>query len=244
MKISVIQTHPVRGDVQKNLESHLEWIRRSTDLGADLVLFPELSLTGYEPTLAGEVAFTPGDPVFRILQATSDTQKIAIAAGGPVQSASGITISTLLFRPTLPEIIYSKQYLHADEDPYFIPGVFTPPVEICGIASALAICFEISVAEHPEKAVGSGARLYLASVAKTREGVSRAMDQLAAIAGKYSIPVCMSNCVGPADDFMAGGGSAVWSPNGRLLDQLEAEKEGMLICDLAEDQTISGPIFA
>jgi len=56
MKICVAQTRPVKGDIQSNIENHKKFIDLAVSGGADTIIFPELSLTGYEPELAKELA--------------------------------------------------------------------------------------------------------------------------------------------------------------------------------------------
>ena len=69
MKIGVVQTRPITGDIQANIANHKQWIERAVVDGAELIIFPELSLTGYEPTLAKELATDQDDPRFDDLQA-------------------------------------------------------------------------------------------------------------------------------------------------------------------------------
>lgn len=59
--IGVAQTVPVRGDVDANIEQHLRLIRIAAEERARIVVFPELSLTGYELDLAGALAFEQAD---------------------------------------------------------------------------------------------------------------------------------------------------------------------------------------
>ncbi len=61
MKICVAQTRPIIGDIQRNIERHKNFIALAGSYGADTVIFPELSLTGYEPTLAEALATQPAD---------------------------------------------------------------------------------------------------------------------------------------------------------------------------------------
>ena len=61
MKIAVAQARPVKGDIQANISNHLKLIEQASLEGADAVFFPELSLTGYEPTLAKELAGNQDD---------------------------------------------------------------------------------------------------------------------------------------------------------------------------------------
>ena len=54
MKICAAQTRPFRGDVQRNIAKHKKIIDLAASNGADIIIFPELSLSGYEPKLSKE----------------------------------------------------------------------------------------------------------------------------------------------------------------------------------------------
>ena len=95
----------------------------------------------------------------------------------------------------------------------------------------MAICYEISIREHAEAAFENGAEFYVASVAKSASGVEQANKRLADIAQTYGMPVLMSNCVGPSEDFVSAGNTAVWNKDGQLLSQLDDTNEGFIIYD-------------
>ena len=56
MRISVAQTRPIKADIPANIEGHLRLLDLAAGIKADTVIFPELSLTGYEPELAQDLA--------------------------------------------------------------------------------------------------------------------------------------------------------------------------------------------
>ncbi len=85
MKICVAQTKPVKGDIQRNIENHKKLIDMAASHGADIIIFPELSLTGYEPTLAKELATTQDDSRFDDFQQISDRRQITIGIGVPTK---------------------------------------------------------------------------------------------------------------------------------------------------------------
>ena len=60
--IGVAQIKPVPGAVDENIGIHRRWIQQAAEKDVDVLIFPELSLTGYEPGLAKELAMTPADP--------------------------------------------------------------------------------------------------------------------------------------------------------------------------------------
>ena len=216
--ICVAQTKPFTGDIASNITAHKNLIKLAAAKNADIIIFPELSITGYEPTLAKDLATTPHDPRFDEFQQLSDQHNMIIGIGAPTQ---GICITMVLFHPNQPRQTYSKKYLHADEEPFFVSG--QNESAFINNHIALAICYEISVREHAENA--KDANIYIASVAKTSAGVTKAIDRLAEIAKHYSMTVLMSNSVGPG----YGGKSSVWNNKGILVDQLDDENEGILV---------------
>ncbi|GAA4396499.1 carbon-nitrogen hydrolase family protein [Nibrella viscosa] len=238
MKLCVAQTRPVKGDIQRNTANHKKLIDLAVADGADIIIFPELSISGYEPELANEVATTLEDSRFDIFQAISNRHRITIGVGVPIRTVRGIWISLLIFQPEQPRQLYAKQYLHPDEEPYFVSG--QPTTGLIGDKTriALAICYEISVPEHAERAHELEAGIYLASVAKSVAGVEKATETLAGVAQTYAMPVLMANCIGHCDNFDCGGKSSVWNAKGELLGQLDDAHEGLLLFD-TETQAVS-----
>ncbi|WSE80958.1 hypothetical protein VP780_13655 [Pseudomonas donghuensis] len=90
---------------------------------------------------------------------------------------------------------------------------------------------------HVEKAAELGATVYLASVAKSQRGVHAAYDHYPAIAKHHAITVLMANGVGPADNFLAAGQSAVWNSDGKLVGCADAFQEALLVFDTGTGET-------
>lgn len=231
MKICVAQTKPFPGDIQKNIDSHKKMINIAVTHGADIIVFPELSLTGYEPGLAESLAKDQDDKILDCLQEISDTNKITIGVGMPVKSSPGILISMIIFQPHQARQTYSKQYLHEDEFPYFINGQGQVFLTIDNIKIAPAICYESLVPEHSAKASKNGTAIYIASVAKSASGVEKAFKHFPEVANKFAMTVLMANAVGPCDNFESAGKTSIWNQNGSLVGQLNDTHEGILIID-------------
>ena len=208
---------------------HKQFVHLAIAKGADIIIFPELSLTGYEPTLAKNLAVDHEDRCFADFQTISDTNQVTIGVGVPTKSNGGICISMLLFQPHLKRKTYTKQYLHADEEPFFVSGQNIPCLTVDNTNIAIAICYELSVPNHAQTAYESGAEIYIASVAKSATGVEQAAKRLADIAKNYAMPVLMSNCIGPSEGFESAGQTAVWNHNGILLRRLDSKNEGIII---------------
>lgn len=231
MKISLAQIQPVPGDLSANIEQHIRWIEVAAVHGVDVIVFPELSLTGYEPKLAKILATDPQSARLDSLQAVSASSHITICAGLPVPSASGVLIGMVIFQPNGQRQLYAKQMLHPDEEPYFATGEKQVILTIKNTTLAPAICYEALQPEHAANAHELGAVIYLASVAKPHRGVEKAVVHFPMIAKKYAMPVLMANSVGFCDNFESAGQSSVWDDQGDLLAQLDAVEEGMLIFD-------------
>ena len=231
MKISVAQTRPVTGDVQQNIIRHQRFIEQAAASGADLIVFPELSLTGYEPTLAQELALNPEDDRLHVFQTLAISHKLTIGIGAPTRHPTGVCISLIIFRPDKSRHVYSKQHLHPDEEAFFVSGGITGNLIGEGDNVALAICYELSVPEHAAQAFAHGATSYIASVAKSARGVDLAAQRLAEIARRYAMTVVMANAIGPADGGECAGQTAVWNTLGCLVAQLDNAHEGLILDD-------------
>ena len=229
MKICLAQARAVKGDVDANLDNHKKLIEQAVLHKTEMIVFPELSLTGYEPALANKLATTKDDKRFDQLQDLSDSNKMIIGAGMPIKTDEGILIGMIIFRPLKAREIYFKQHIHPDEDPYFIKGPYQPVLSRTSIA--LAICYEISIPAHAKQAYENGARIYIASVAKTVDGMNKAVEALSSTAKRYSMVVLLSNCVGECEGKKAGGRSSAWNNKGLLLAQLSDTDEELLIFD-------------
>jgi predicted amidohydrolase len=238
MRICVAQTRPVKGDIQSNIEDHKKLIDLAVSGGADIVVFPELSITGYEPELAKELATNKDDSRFDVFQEIADTRRLTLGVGAPTKDHAGISISIVLFQPHKTRRIYSKKYLHPDEEPFFVSGQSSTDLMGKGTNIAFAICYELSVPEHAEDASKRGAGVYIASVAKSADGIEKAVSRLSEIARKYSMTVLMSNCVGRCDNFESAGRSSIWNDKGLLIGQLDDTNEGIIIFDTDTHEVI------
>ncbi|AMQ56268.1 carbon-nitrogen hydrolase family protein [Algoriphagus sanaruensis] len=238
MKISIAQTRPIKGDISANIDNHIKFIELASSLKATSIFFPELSLTSYEPELAKTLATTQDDKRLDSFQKISDTKKITIGLGIPTIAETGIKISMVIFQPDKPRITYSKQQLHSDEFPYFISGDEQVILNLDNKKVAPAICFESLQPNHSDTVNKLGAEIYLASVAKSQNGIYKALAHYPEVAKKYSMPVLMSNCVGFCDNFLSVGHSSVWTEKGQLAGQLDDQSEGIIVFDTDTKEVI------
>lgn len=239
MRLCSAQIQPIKGNVESNIQKHISFIHLAVDNGANLIFFPELSLTGYEPTLAKKLATSQEDTRFNIFQEISDTKQIIICIGIPTQYQNDICISMVIFQPHTFRQTYSKQILHADEFPFFVNGEKQVFISYKNHKIAPAICFESLQDEHVVDACANGVSIYLASVAKSAKGVEKANLHYPKIAQNLNFTVLMANSVGPADDFVSTGNSAVWNNEGLRIAQLDDAHEGIIIYDVETQEYVT-----
>ncbi len=82
--IALAQTNPIRGDIERNLAKHIGCISESASHGADVVVFPELSITGYEPDLLAALALSRSSSVVSELVNAAIRAGVIIIAGIPL----------------------------------------------------------------------------------------------------------------------------------------------------------------
>jgi predicted amidohydrolase len=236
MKICIAQSSSIKGSIPANIDLHLKFIHLAIKHNSGAIFFPELSLTGYEPERAKELATSENDSRLEVFQQLSDKSEIIIGLGLPTISGSKIRISMIIFAPNKPRQVYSKQILHTDEFPFFEEGNNQLIIKTNNKKIAPAICYESLQLNHAEKALKLGANLYLASAAKPVMGVKKAFEHYPLIAKQFEMPVLMANSVGFCDNFLSPGQSSVWNKKGELVGQLDDKSEGILVFDTETEE--------
>ncbi|MEI7076375.1 carbon-nitrogen hydrolase family protein [Pectobacterium versatile] len=231
MKICIAQIASVAGHVDENVKRHQDMIITAAQNAVDIIVFPELSLSGYEPSLAEGLALPSEEIKFDAFQSMSDECHISIALGYPVKFSDGIKITMIIFQPEKEMLFYSKQLLHPDEMPFFKQGKQQTTLSVEGKVVVPAICYEFLQPAHALEAAKLEADHYAASVAKSANGVVQAYAHYPVIARKHGMFVLMANAVGKADNFICTGQSAIWDREGKLLIQANATQEALLILD-------------
>ena len=237
MKIGVAQLKPTRGDINMNIKLHEELIFLASNGGVNAIFFPELSVTGYEPELSEKLKLSPNDARLEVFQNFSNDLQISIGVGAPTKFREEVRISMLIYEPNKELRIYSKQTLHDDEKPYFNPGNQQIVLSFDEAKIAPAICYESLQIQHMEYAIKKGANIYLASVAKSQNGVDKAIAYFTGATKEKCIPILMANCVGYCDNFQSVGQSSIWNRKGNIIGQLNETEEGILVYDTTTETT-------
>lgn len=227
--VAVVQSIAVPGDLARAVSDHARLAIQAAQQGARLALFPELSLTGYDLALTRDEALTPDNERLQLLQRVADAHEIAIVAGAPVESPSGLHIGALCFPPHRRAVTYSKRFLHQGEEKTFAAGTGGEPFSIRDHVVGLAICAEITHPEHAIEAARRGADIYAASCFITPNGYAHDTNLLAGYAREHRMMVLMANFGSGSRTWACAGRSAIWSRSGELLIQGPAEGEAVLV---------------
>lgn len=209
----------IAGDLDTNLQRHLEVMRLAAEQRIDFLLFPELSLTGYEPSLARELAQTTDTALLQHLRTLAKQLRMTTVVGLPLRTAESdaVLIGSLLFGADGSQTIYTKQYLHVGEERVFSPGAGGALLHLGDERIALSICADFAHASHARAAVERGAGVYATSVLISENGYPHDSELLEGYARKLSLGVLMANHGGPSGGWTCAGRSAFWAPGGRRV---------------------------
>lgn len=219
LTLAAAQTVSIPGDVAANIQRHLALMRAAAEQGVHCLVFPELSLTGYEPFLAADLAIDPQDAVLAPLRELARELRLTAVVGMPVRLASqaGVLIGALILGADGSVGVYTKQHLHPGEELAFAAGQGGEPLELAEERIAVAVCADFSQASHPRQAAAAGATVYAAGVLISEGGYAADSALLEGYAAEYGLVVLMANHGGPSGGWACAGRSAIWTADGNLL---------------------------
>lgn len=237
MILASAQTNPDQKDIFTNLNDHYHLIRIAADNGAQIIVFPEMSITGYVREEAKELSFQQTDSRLDLLQQFASDYQITIVAGAPLNNGPRLFISSLIFSPEGSTSVYTKQYLHPGEELFFRSSmIYNPVIEIENEKISLAICADIDNPLHAECAFQKNSSFYMPSIFFSKNGIPEAHKILGEYSKKYSLNILMSNFCGKSWNTIAGGRSAFWNSEGVLVSALDEFNPGLLIVERVKNK--------
>jgi len=250
MKIGFAQINPTVGDLRGNCELIIGAYQRLAAAGAELVLTPELSLTGYPPQdLVFKSRFVPENlALLEKLHAQVGESALLVGfvdrnggRGKPFHNAAALLERGKPIRKMYKSLL--PTYDVFDEDRYFEPATHVQPFEVQGKKIGVTICEDIWTDEYlprplydiePVRAlVEQGAEIILnLSASPFRLGAPACrLEMIAAQARTYQRPICYCNLVGGNDQLIFDGNSIAVNASGVSIAQLEAFREDEKIVD-------------
>lgn len=253
MKIALAQINTTVGDFEGNLSRILEYLRRAERLKADLVVFPELTLTGYPPKdLLDRPDFISAN--LRCLRSLVSQVGATACVVGFVDDRASLAgkslanAAALIHRKKIVGIKHKMllpTYDVFDEGRYFEPGRESPIFRLQGRKLGVSICEDIwndptywgskAYAVDPvwEQARAGAEILINISCSPYSRGKQKVRQQLLQRQTlRYQAPLVYVNLVGGNDDLVFDGQSVVLNAKGQLVRQLKAFEEDLQVVDV------------
>ena len=252
MRVALVQTNPIVGDIEYNYRLHVDAINRAEEEGIDLLVFPELSITGYPPKdLLRYDAFVIENE--RCLMALlKHTKKVGVVAGfvernpgpygAPFYNCAAVLAGGKILR------VYHKRLLPTydvfDERRYFEPGTHEPAI-VKFKDKRIGLC----VCEDAWNFPGHSERLYkynpLEELAREKPDFvvnisaspfsihkpAKRLETFRLAVRLLKCPIVVTNQVGGNDELLFDGGSLALNGKGELVDIAASFKEDFLVVD-------------
>ncbi|MFG1840642.1 carbon-nitrogen hydrolase family protein [Micromonospora sp. NPDC049175] len=216
LRLAVVQPRCVPRDVATNARTHAAAVRAA---GARVVVFPELSLTGYE--LDAPVVPVDDPRLVPLVEACAETGTVALV-GAPV---AGDHIAVLAVTGTGVTVAYRKMWLGAAEADRFRPGETPVVLDVDGWRVGLAVCKDTGVTAHAERTAALGIDVYAAGVLESARDAAVTDQRAHRIATAHRVWVAVASFAGSTGGGYteAAGRSGVWTPEGKVLARAGTE---------------------
>jgi NAD+ synthase (glutamine-hydrolysing) len=238
LRLALAQTNPTVGDLDGNTAKILDYMDRARDVGADIVAFPELAITGYPPE---DLLFKPQfiqENVDRMRRVVEASKGISVVVGF-VDAATDIYNAAAVANDGELVGIYHKMYLPNygvfDEERYFRAGQVCPVYVINGTPIGVNVCEDIWHSVGPtEVQRGAGAEVIVNINGSPYHMGKRHFREkmLATRAADNELFVAYVNMVGGQDELVFDGASVVFDPAGEPVARAGQFEEELLVVDL------------
>jgi NAD+ synthase (glutamine-hydrolysing) len=231
LRLAIGQVAARSGASEGNLEQHLELVEQATAAGADVIVFGELSLSGYSVTREEMAACAEARCIERLAVAAGES---VVVAGAPIAGSAGYTNSAVAIHAGgvahRQDKIHLPGYPPFDEADRFVPGKDVTPFEVRGWRLAVLVCEDAWHIDLTERlaSLDVDVALHMAASAEASEGVLAGNRRgwplvnaaLALLGRRY---VAYANQVGEDRGLRFWGGAAVYGPDGGELVALRGE---------------------
>ncbi len=242
LRLAIAQVDFLVGDIAGNVSRMIAEAERARDeLGAAVVLFPELAVTGYPPEdllLRPDLYEWVDEELTRLRQAVHG---ITLIFGYPEKTPHGVYNAALVLRDGRILANARKRYLPNyavfDEKRYFVPGHEPCVVELEGVPVGITICEDIWYPDPAADCRDAGARLILTLNAspfhkdKAGERETAVRDRVR----ETGLPVIYANLVGGQDELVFDGDSFVMAAGGEIRQRLPAFEETLAPVAIDDD---------
>lgn len=247
VRVAIAQVNFLVGDIEHNAQQVIDAaIQARDDLKADVIIFPELTLTAYPPE---DLLLRPG--LYTRLHVAFDKIKktvmgIKMVIGYPQKTSVGLYNAAAVIENGQRIANYHKQCLPNygvfDEKRYFVKGDSPCIIDINGIPTAITICEDVWFGGPTAQAKAAGAKLMLCMNASPFD-VQKPSDRqqiLRARAQEGDMPIVYTHWVSGHDELVFDGGSLVVNANGDVCKQLPFFEQALDVIEIRQDN--KGPL--
>jgi NAD+ synthase (glutamine-hydrolysing) len=241
LRLALAQINPTVGDLDGNASRIVAFSREARHAGADLVLFPEMALTGYPPE---DLLFEPlflaktGKSLRALLR--SVPKDLLVVVGSPTKK--GHSLYNAAF------VLYGGRFRHSfhkwflpnygvfDEQRYFSEGEKPAVLDLNGVRIGLTICEDIWRPKGPALAAAEQGASLLLNLSASPYHAGKIKERLGVLRNKTrecGSAIAYCNMVGGQDELVYDGGSLVMDRKGNVVAQAPMFKEKLLLVDMA-----------
>lgn len=252
MKIAMAQQNYLIGDFEGNRKKITDAIRRAKEMGADLVMFSELSVCGYPPRdfLEFRDFIDQCDESVQLI--AKEAVGIAVLIGAPTvnpkpEGKDLYNSAYFLYDGTIKQVINKSllpNYDVFDEYRYFEPNHEFGAFDFMGKRIGFTVCEDLWNAginplyvTTPIEKIAAFKPDYLLNISASPFDYEHSRDRIDLLkqtAKSYRLPVFYCNCVGAQTELIFDGGSVVITPNGEVFDEMMYYQEQVKLYDLDE----------
>jgi len=245
LRVALAQLNTTVGDFEGNRQRILDAARRAAALEADVVVFPELAITGYPPEdLLIRGAFIE-DARVHLDRLAADARGLPPLIVGCLDFDEHLYNSAAVLHDGRVVARYHKQMLPNygvfDEERYFQPGHEPVLVEIGGATIGLTVCEDIwfpSGPAHTEALAGAEVIVNI-NASPFHRGKTRFREQMIATrASDNTVAIVYVNQVGGQDELVFDGNSLVFDAEGTLVARAASMREDLLVVDIRVDEIV------
>lgn len=240
VRIAIGQINTTVGDLKGNSARILSCIKEAASKAADLVVFPELSVTGYPPEDLLLKPYFIRENIKYLNKISREVGDIVAVIGFVDRKEGNAYNSAAVIHNKKITYVYHKRHLPNygvfDEKRYFKPGESNKVIKKKHFSFGLNICEDIWVKDSPAEKNIFSKRDFLINISASPYHIGKIKERrriIGAKARKYGIPVVYCNLVGGQDELVFDGRSALFGKNGLVSAEARPFEEDLLIFNLS-----------
>ena len=239
VRVALSQANLSVGDINGNIERIRDRIITASELGVDLVVFPELSVTGYPPE---DLLLRPGfieRAKHAVHALAAEIENIVVLVGFPSLSGNLYNAAATLSEGKVTTIYHKRHlpnYAVFDEQRYFASGSTAVVLRLNGLGIGISICEDLWQLGGPaEWAVREGGAELIVNLSASPYHRAKGYEREQMFATRctdYNCYLAFCNAVGGQDELVFDGHSLIVDPTGNVLARGKQFEEDLVIADI------------